>query len=64
MYRSERFEDQANLTRRPPGWSMDLVGFWESADKHWMIGVGALNLFGPKSARQKSRYVIDARYRF
>ncbi len=64
VYRSERFEDQANLTRRPPGWSMDLVGFWESADKHWMIGVGALNLFGPKSARQKSRYVIDARYRF
>ena len=21
VYRSERFEDQANLTRRPPGWS-------------------------------------------
>ncbi|AVO41202.1 tetratricopeptide repeat protein [Simplicispira suum] len=64
VYRSERFEDASNLTRRPPGWSLDLVGFWESSDKHWLVGVGALNLFGPKSARQKARYVLDARYRF
>ena len=64
VYRSERFEDQNNLTRRPPGWSLDLVGFWETQDKHWTIGVAALNLFGPKSAGQKTRYVLDARYRF
>lgn len=64
VYRSERFEDESNLTRRPPGWSLDLVGFWESQDKHWLVGVAALNLFGPKAARQKARYVVDARYRF
>ncbi len=64
VYRSERFEDQNNLTRRSPGWSLDLIGFWETQDKHWTIGVAALNLFGPKSQRQKAHYVINARYRF
>ena len=64
MYRSERFEDQSNLTRRPPGWSLDLVGYWETQDKHWVIGAGALNLFGDRSPRQTTRYVIHARYRF
>ena len=64
VYRSERFEDKENFTRRPPGWSLDLMGFWESQDKHWVLGVAALNLFGPKSDRQKTRYVLDARYRF
>lgn len=64
VYRSERFEDKENLTRRPPGWSLDLMGFWESQDKHWVIGAAALNLFGPKSDRTKARYVLDARYRF
>jgi len=64
VYRSERFEDKENLTRRPPGWSLDLMGFWESQDKRWVIGAAALNLFGPKSDRTKARYVLDARYRF
>ena len=64
VYRSERFEDQSNLTRRPPGWSLDLVGYWETQDKHWVIGAGALNLFGDRSPRQTTRYVIHARYRF
>jgi outer membrane receptor protein involved in Fe transport len=64
VYRSERFEDQENLTRRPPGWNLDLMGFWESTDKRWVVGVAALNLWGPKSARQKARFVLDARYRF
>jgi len=26
--------------------------------------MAALNLWGPKSARQKARFVLDARYRF
>jgi tetratricopeptide (TPR) repeat protein len=64
VYRSERFEDKENLTRRPPGWGLDLMGFWESKDKRWVVGMAALNLFGPKSALQKTRYVLDARYRF
>lgn len=64
VYRSERFEDKENLTRRPPGWGLDLMGFWESQDKRWVIGVAALNLLSPKSTRQKTRYLLDARYRF
>ena len=64
IYRSERFEDKSNLTLWPAGWSLDLVGFWETADKHWVIGLGALNLGGAKSNRQTDRYVLDARYRF
>lgn len=64
VYRSERFEDKENLTPRPAGWTLDLMGFWESQDKHWVLGIAALNLGGPKSNRQKVRYVLDARYRF
>lgn len=64
VYRSERFEDKENLTRIAPGWGVDLMGFWESQDKHWVVGVAALNLWAPKSDRRKTRYVLDARYRF
>jgi Flp pilus assembly protein TadD len=64
VYRSERFEDQENRTRIAPGWGLDLMGFWESQDKHWVVGVAALNLWAPKSDRRKTRYVLDARYRF
>ena len=64
VYRSERFEDAENLTRIAPGWGVDLMGFWESQDKHWVIGAAALNLWAPKSDRRKTRYVLDARYRF
>jgi Tfp pilus assembly protein PilF len=64
VYRSERFEDKQNLTRRPPGWSLDMAGYWESQDKRWVVGAGVLNLFGDRTDRQSVRYVIDARYRF
>ncbi|CAN7614368.1 TonB-dependent receptor [Acidovorax sp. LjRoot129] len=64
VYRSERFEDAENLTRIAPGWGVDLMGFWESQDKHWVVGVAAMNLWAPKSDRRKTRYVLDARYRF
>jgi len=64
VYRSERFEDKENLTRRAPGWGVDLMGFWETQDKRWVVGFAALNLWAPKSDRQKTRYVLDARYRF
>lgn len=64
VYRSERFEDKQNLTRRPPGWNLDIAGYWETQDKHWVVGAGVLNLFGDRSDRQSVRYVIDARYRF
>lgn len=64
VYRSERFEDKQNLTRIAPGWGVDLMGFWESQDKHWVVGAAAMNLWAPKSDRRKTRYVLDARYRF
>ena len=64
VYRSTRFDDISNLLPRPAGWSLDLIAFWESPDKHWQLGAAALNLGGAKSARQSNRYVIDARYRF
>ncbi|MDD2176388.1 TonB-dependent receptor [Acidovorax sp. D2M1] len=64
VYRSERFEDKENLTRLASGWGVDLMGFWESQDKRWVVGAAALNLWAPKSDRRKTRYVLDARYRF
>ena len=64
VYRSERFEDAENLTRIAPGWGVDLVGFWESQDKHWVIGAAVMNLWAPQSDRRKTRYVLDARDRF
>lgn len=64
VYRSERFEDKENLTRRAPGWGLDLMSFWESQDKHWVVGFAALNLGVRKTDRQTTRYVLDARYRF
>jgi len=64
VYRSERFEDMDNLTRRPSGWTLDAMGFWESQDKRWIVGMAALNWLGAKSERQHTRFVIDARYRF
>lgn len=64
VYRSQRFEDKENLTARPAGTNLDLMGFWETADKHWVLGAAALNLLGQKSQRQIRRWVIDVRYRF
>lgn len=61
VYRSTRFADLANQERLDAGWGLDVAGFWESADKHWIIGAGALNLGGDGERR---RFVIDARYRF
>lgn len=63
VYRSGRFEDVGNTSARRAGWNADLVAFWESRDKHWVIGAGALGLAGPDKDRTR-RYVIDARYRF
>ena len=64
VYRSLRYEDAAGLTPHPAGWKLDLVGFWESADKRLTIGAGALNLLGPQSAREFRRYVIDLKLKF
>lgn len=64
VWRGKRFEDDRNLTALPSGWGMNLMGLWESPDKRWLVGVAALNLMAPKSARTTQRYVVDARLRF
>lgn len=64
VYRSLRFEDQENLKPLPGGTTLDLMGFWETADKRWVIGAAALNLLGRTSERQTRRYIVDVRCRF
>ncbi|MDF1486301.1 FecR domain-containing protein [Ramlibacter sp. H39-3-26] len=63
VYRSQRFGDVQNLQALPAGWQLDLIGYWESADKHWLIGMAALNL-GRTGSTAPHRYIVDARYRF
>lgn len=64
VHRSLRYEDPENLKALPGGTTMDLMGFWETADKRWVIGAAALNLLGGRSERQSRRYIVDVRYRF
>ena len=64
VYRSRRFDDIDNLLARPAGWALDVMVFWESADKRWQWGAAALNLGGAKTPRQAERYMLDVRYRF
>ncbi|HWI82508.1 TonB-dependent receptor domain-containing protein [Ramlibacter sp.] len=64
VHRGRRFEDPENLVARPAGTTLDLMGFWETADKRWVIGAAALNLLGATSDRQSRRLLLDARYRF
>ncbi|MHB1122768.1 MAG: TonB-dependent receptor domain-containing protein [Ramlibacter sp.] len=64
VHRSLRYEDQENLKALPRGTTMDQMGFWETADKRWVIGAAALNLLGGTSERQTRRYIVDVRYRF
>lgn len=64
VYRSERFQDKENTKPLAQRWSTDLVGYWETRDKSWIIGAGALNLGGGRTDNEIARYVVDARYRF
>lgn len=64
VYRSERFQDKENTKPLAQRWSTDLVGYWETRDKSWIIGAGALNLGGGRTENEIARYVVDARYRF
>ncbi len=64
VHRSLRYEDQENLKPLPAGTTLDLMGFWETADKRWVVGAAALNLLRATSGRQTRRYLVDVRYRF
>ena len=46
------------------GFTLVADDYQPTQDKRWVVGVAALNLWAPKSDRQKARYVLDARYRF
>lgn len=63
VYRSGRFSDAANT---PAGFlETDTTGtiaaFWETRDKRFIVGAGALNLW---SKARKELYVVDVRVRF
>ncbi|HYD80408.1 MAG TPA: tetratricopeptide repeat protein [Paucimonas sp.] len=64
LYRSERFADKENLAVLSAGWSADLIGMWESSDKHWTVGMAALNLGRSKSPLKTKRFVAHVRHRF
>ncbi len=44
VWRSERFEDEANTERLAPGWDAQVRLFVESADKRWALEAVAANL--------------------
>ena len=61
VYRSERFADRDNTIRYRSDTTGTVALFWETADKRFILGVGAANL-GSKVANDT--WVVDARFRF
>ena len=63
VWRSQRFTDRDNTPEAAlaADWNGQLVAFWESADKRFIVGVAALNL-GSKA--EAERYLADVRFRF
>ncbi|HVF65986.1 MAG TPA: FecR domain-containing protein [Casimicrobiaceae bacterium] len=63
VWRSLRFTDRENTPRAALRSDVNgqLVAFWESADKRFIVGVAAVNL-GSKA--QAERYLADVRVRF
>lgn len=64
VHRSLRYADEANRQPLAAGWHLDVAAFVESADKRWLLAVGALNLGGRETAPSLHRYVANLRYRF
>src|ERR1019366_2792152 len=63
IYRSKRFVDRDNTAASAlrADWNGQIAAFWETPDKRWIFGAGALNL-GSKGAPEQ--YVVDVRVRF
>jgi tetratricopeptide (TPR) repeat protein len=63
IYRSRRFIDRDNTEASAlrADWNAQIAAFWETPDKRWIFGAGALNL-GSKGAPEQ--YVVDVRLRF
>ncbi|HEX6635714.1 MAG TPA: TonB-dependent receptor [Usitatibacter sp.] len=61
VYRSERFSDEANAQRLPPGWDAEVRLFLESADKRWAVEAVAANLL-EKEASDVFGVTVSYRY--
>jgi len=61
VHRSERYTDRENEALLPKDTTGTFALFWETPDKHFILGAGAGNL-GSKTA--KETYVLDVRLRF
>jgi tetratricopeptide (TPR) repeat protein len=63
VYRSKRYIDRDNTEAAAlrADWNGQIVAFWETPDKRWIFGAGALNV-GGRGAPE--RYLADVRFRF
>ncbi len=61
VYRSERFADEANLARLPPGWDAQLNVYVETNDKRWAVEAYAANLLKKEAS---DLFGIVVSYRF
>ena len=61
VYRSERFADEANLLRLPPGWDAQLNVYAETPDKRWAVEAFAANLLKKEAS---DLFGIVVSYRF
>ena len=61
VYRSERFADEANLSRLSPGWDAQLNVYVETFDKRWALEAYAANLL-KKDASDLFGIVVSYRF--
>jgi tetratricopeptide (TPR) repeat protein len=63
VYRSKRYVDRDNTEAAAlqADWNGQIAAFWETPDKRWIFGAGALNV-GSRGATE--RYLADVRFRF
>lgn len=61
VYRSERFEDEANRRVQAPGWTLTLMHSLDSADRRWSFLVWAQT---PLDGRVDPSFWLRVRYRY
>jgi len=61
VYRSERFADEANRARLPPGWDAQLNVYVETNDKRWALEAYGANLLKKEAS---DLFGIVVSYRF
>ena len=60
VYRSQRFEDEANRRPQDPGWALTLMHSMDSADRRWSLLAWAQT---PLDGRVKPSFWLRVRYR-